>query len=166
MGFRNNADALKQMKALLRGSPDQEPKVAIAAVVAHCFHTWRPFGQGRACTREELDFCLMQLQNTMRQRGSLIRKGIKDFMRNLPRQGGPGRREALTPEQKLWVCDCIRILHQAPPKKTWTQLYKEGAEALAAQGITASARTVKRTWLKIGAHSIPTMRAKGSKLLA
>lgn len=100
----------------------------------------------KTCTEEELKLGLAQFESYMQGVPSALRKGLDEMKRNLPRQGGPGRKEILNTAEKREACEQIGMLHKMGKIKKWPDIFEAVAEIFTARGKKVRARTIKRVW--------------------
>jgi hypothetical protein len=99
-------------------------------------------------TQEELDEALKTLRSDGRKIPTVFRRGLKMASNSLPRRGGPGRKELLTPAEATIMCDQISTFNrQKHSLKKCLEMASELSPKLL-HGKTVSPRTLHKHWIK------------------
>lgn len=99
-------------------------------------------------TREDLDKLLRTIKEATEIAPTSIRTALKQFLRDLPRRGGPGREPKLNAEESAKVCRQIlefEVIHKYPHKKALEETSKLCPTLINKQ---VSPRTLDKAWSK------------------
>ena len=97
-------------------------------------------------TSQELEAALSPVKTLSHILPTQMRKTFQKIRKTLPRHGGPGRKEILTPAEKIDACEQIAALHKTGRVKRWQDIFESVAQAFQAKGKKVSSRTIKRIW--------------------
>jgi hypothetical protein len=98
-------------------------------------------------TREDLNHVLATISKASERAPTILRKGLKEFQRDLPRRGGPGRKKILTPQETAFLFDRIaeKFRKGTPIKEAIRETAEEASELV---GKKVGARTLENSWAK------------------
>jgi hypothetical protein len=150
VGGGNPSEMKKEAHAILTKPMHTQVEMLFAPLTAQIiYESWGKqirHLKRRRCSDEELKLVLEQIQQELK--GTLpmaLRKGMDEIRKRLPRHGGPGRTNTLTQPQKIDACERIATAIKTKGA-SFPETFKAVAEMFSKEGISVSARTIRRVW--------------------
>ena len=98
-------------------------------------------------TQEQLEKVLLTMRQAGNKMPSILRKGLKQAGRSLPRKGGPGRQRSLTDQEAATLCDQVARFHRMKyPIKAALKMAADLCPKLF-NGKTVGVRTLQTYWV-------------------
>ena len=145
IGLGDPATVKKQFQAFLSKPSPRGLEQATATGIGYGLRLALERELRKCRTEEQLERIVTGIRSRGTQFPTIIRKGLEEMKRNLPRHGGPGRGQTLSHAQKIKACEQISSM-QKTTRTSFPDIFECVAEGFRHGGTPVSARTIKRTW--------------------
>jgi hypothetical protein len=147
--FGMSGDEVKKMRTRFEAELLDEESLFRAALIHSLDKEVKSSIHGksrRQFTEEEVQTVIANIKANLPQMASALRRGLKDIQKKLPRHGGPGRKGALSPSEKLEACEQVSSLHKIGRLTKLSEIFEVVGGQFRSKGKKVSARTIKRAW--------------------
>lgn len=145
IGLDKPENVRRQFQTILSKPSRHGPEKTLLLAVRYTICEYLRREARRYRTEKQLETFLQGIRARKHQLPTIIRKGMDEMRKTLPRLGGPGRGETLSQTQKIEACEQIATMLKTKAT-TLPDTFEAVAESFRGTGTKVSARTVKRVW--------------------